>query len=142
MRMNAMLGNLLDYKLAAEDALRGSGVSFAIVRPVALTEEPPGMPLEVDQGDVVKGKVSRDDVAQLCVAMLTGEAGTSCIDTTFEVKSSVPFSQPWTEADSDAAGRGAKRDWAALLAGLKPGVTGRTVKGVYTGRNVESASVK
>ena len=141
-RMNAMLGNLLDYKLAAEDALRGSGVSFAIVRPVALTEEPPGMPLEVDQGDVVKGKVSRDDVAQLCVAMLTGEAGTSCIDTTFEVKSSVPFSQPWTEADSDAAGRGAKRDWAALLAGLKPGVTGRTVKGVYTGRNVESASVK
>ena len=141
-RMNAMLGNLLDYKLAAEDALRGSGVPFAILRPVALTEEPPGMPLEVDQGDVVKGKVSRDDVAQLCVAMLTGAAGRSCIDTTFEVKSSVPFSQPWTEADADAAGRGAQRDWPALLAGLKPGVTGRTVKGVYTGRNIESASMK
>lgn len=137
-RMNAMLGNLLDYKLAAEDALRGSGLPFAIVRPVALTEEPPGMPLEVDQGDSVKGKVSRDDVAALCVAMVTGAAGDSCTDTTFEVKSTVPFSQPWTESDADAAGRGAQRDWAALLKDLKPGVTGRTIQGVYTGRNVET----
>ncbi len=40
--------------LVGEDALRGSGVPFAVVRPTALTEEPAGMPVELDQGDVVK----------------------------------------------------------------------------------------
>lgn len=45
---------------AAEDALRASGAPFAIVRPVALTEEPAGMPLVFDQGDTLKGKVSRE----------------------------------------------------------------------------------
>ncbi len=45
---------------AAEDELRASGVPFAIVRPVALTEEPAGMPLVFDQGDTLKGKVSRE----------------------------------------------------------------------------------
>ena len=45
---------------AAEDELRASGVPFAIVRPVALTEEAGGMPLVVDQGDTLKGKVSRE----------------------------------------------------------------------------------
>lgn len=45
---------------AAEDELRASGVPFAIVRPVALTEEPAGMPLVLEQGDTLKGKVSRE----------------------------------------------------------------------------------
>lgn len=40
--------------LAGEDVLRSSGVPFAIVRPTALTDEPGGMPLEVDQGDTIK----------------------------------------------------------------------------------------
>ncbi len=39
---------------AGEDALRASGVPYAIVRPTALTEEPAGMPVELDQGDIVK----------------------------------------------------------------------------------------
>ena len=43
--------------LVAEDELRASGVPFAVVRPVALTEEPEGMPLVLDQGDTMKGKV-------------------------------------------------------------------------------------
>jgi hypothetical protein len=132
-RMNAMLGGILDFKLAAEDALRASGVGYrvvgcrqqygvvrqqlwrarrcclplsvlspggeaypcggarhswapkpvypspacgclshcfvrgggrapragvpaAIVRPCALTEEPRGMPLVIDQGDVIKAR--------------------------------------------------------------------------------------
>ena len=45
---------------AAEDELRASGVPFAIVRPTALTEEAGGMPLVVEQGDTLKGKVSRE----------------------------------------------------------------------------------
>lgn len=49
MKLNDQLGGLLTYKLAAEDALRGSGAPFAIIRPCALTEEPAGAEL-VRQG--------------------------------------------------------------------------------------------
>jgi hypothetical protein len=41
---------------------------------------------------VIKGKVSRDEVAGLCVALLGLPAAA---DTTFEIKSTIPFSQPW-----------------------------------------------
>jgi len=128
-KMNDMLGGLLTYKLASEDALRASGIGAAIVRPCALTEEPNGMPVEFGQGDVLKGKISRDDVAELCVSLLDCPGGA---DVSFEIKSTVPFSQPWTEEDS----QGAKgRDWADELrkADLQAGVTGKTIDGVYTG---------
>lgn len=39
--------------------MRASGVPFAIVRPVALTEEPAGAELVLEQGDCIRGKVSR-----------------------------------------------------------------------------------
>lgn len=132
-KMNDMLGGILTYKLKAEDALRSSGVPFAIVRPVALTEEPEGMPLRLEQGDTVRGKVSREDVAELCVQLLSQPAG---LDTTFEVASTVPFSQPWTV---DPASPPAPRDWAALLEGaeLKQRVTGKTVGGRYLGKEPE-----
>ena len=44
---------------AGEDVVRGSGVPYAIVRPVALTEEPAGAELVLDQGDTIRGKISR-----------------------------------------------------------------------------------
>ncbi|KAL4448009.1 hypothetical protein ABPG75_005228 [Micractinium tetrahymenae] len=130
-RMNEELGGILTYKLAAEDALRASGVPFSIVRPVALTEEPRGMPLVFDQGDTLKGKVSREDIADLCVALLGLPAAAG---TTFEVGSTVPFSQPW-EGDATAP----PRDWAALVqgAGLKKRVTGKTIRGRYLGKEPE-----
>lgn len=37
-----------------EDFVRTSGVPFAVVRPVALTEEPAGAELLLDQGDTIK----------------------------------------------------------------------------------------
>jgi len=89
--------------------------------------------LQVDQGDVVKGKISRDDVAQLCVALLDESVAA---DTTFEIKSTVPFSTPFV---ADPAAPVTARDWGSLLrgAGLKQGVTGKTVNGVYTGKEPE-----
>ena len=162
----------------AEDALRGSGVPFAIVRPVALTEEAGGMPVKIEQGDTLKGKISREvraaapalaleglpaagwlrarwrcksaararpcqppsssppptraqDIADLCVALLDTPAAA---DTTFEVGSTVPFSQPW-----EGVAAAPPRDWAATLreAGLRRRVTGKTIDGVYTGREPE-----
>mmetsp|Transcript_45770 Transcript_45770/g.145901 ORF Transcript_45770/g.145901 Transcript_45770/m.145901 type:complete len:268 (-) Transcript_45770:57-860(-) len=134
--MNDALGGILTYKLAGEDAVRSSGIPFAVVRPAALTEEPRGMELEFQQGDVLKGKVSRDDIAELCVACLERP---EVVDTTFEVKSTVPFSQPWT---IDEANPPPARDWSAELgkAGLRKGVTGKTINGVYTGTEVEASA--
>lgn len=42
--------------LQGEDVLRDSGVPYAVVRPTALTEEPAGAELVVDQGDVIKAR--------------------------------------------------------------------------------------
>lgn len=111
-RLNDALGGLLTYKLKGEEALMGSGVPFAIIRPVALTEaraprcdaacwacalrpasgcpaclasaptfvpprpgarlqEPVGAPLEVDQGDTIKGKISREEIADLTAFCLS-----------------------------------------------------------------------
>jgi hypothetical protein len=133
-KLNDALGGLLTYKLAGEDAIRESGVPAVVVRPCALTEEPAGAPLELDQGDVIKGKISREEVADLCVSLLKLP---SAVGTTFEIKSTVPFSQPW--APEEAA---APRDWAAELsgAGIRPGVTGKTVNGVYTGKELEASA--
>ena len=134
-KMNAMLGGILDWKLAAEDALRASGLPAAVVRPVALTEEPGGMPVELDTGDTIKGKISRDDVADLCVALLACPAAAGL---TFEVKSTVPFSQPWEGPPPGTP----PRDWCATVAGagLEAGVTGKTVDGVYLGKRKEAAA--
>jgi uncharacterized protein YbjT (DUF2867 family) len=130
-KMNDMLGGLLTYKLASEDALRDSGIGACIVRPCALTEEPSGMPVEFGQGDVLKGKISRDDVAQLCVALLETPG---MADVSFEIKSTVPFSQPWTSDDSEQSGD-KDRSWPGVVqaASLEAGVTGKTIDGVYTG---------
>jgi uncharacterized protein YbjT (DUF2867 family) len=154
-KLNDALGGLLTYKLAGEQAVRDSGVPFCVVRPCALTEEPRGMPVLASQGDTIKGKVGRDDVAELCVEILAGKALSPGVgtDATFEIKSTVPFSQPWTpEASAEAlaaegvAGGGAAastRDWAKLLpaGGLRRGVTGRTIGGAYSGDAVEPGYV-
>jgi hypothetical protein len=57
----------------------------------------------------------------------------------------VPFSQPWQGPPGGEAAA-ARRDWFALLAGsgLRRGVTGRTLAGVYTGcvPEVEALAVR
>ncbi|KAL0352945.1 UNVERIFIED_CONTAM: hypothetical protein Sangu_0875800 [Sesamum angustifolium] len=92
-RMNKELGFILTYKLKGEDLIRESGIPYTIVRPCALTEEPAGADLIFDQGDNITGKISREEVARICVAAI--ESPYAC-DKTFEVKSVIPFSEPYT----------------------------------------------
>ncbi|RWR96305.1 NADH:ubiquinone oxidoreductase intermediate-associated protein 30 [Cinnamomum micranthum f. kanehirae] len=87
-RLNKELGFILTYKLKGEDLIRESGVPYTIIRPCALTEEPAGADLIFDQGDNITGKISREEVARICVAALGSHY--AC-DKTFEVKSVVPF---------------------------------------------------
>lgn len=84
-RMNEQLGGILTWKLKGEDYLRSSGIPYTIIRPCALTEEPGGQKLIAAQGDNIKGKVSREDLAELCVKLLDQP---SACHLTFEVKES------------------------------------------------------
>ncbi len=74
-------------------------------------------------------------MAELCVELLNLP---SALDTTFEIKSTVPFSQPF---EVDPANPPPARDWGALLSDVRPGVTGKTIDGIYTGREVEAEVV-
>lgn len=82
-RMNDQLGGILTWKLRGEDAVRESGLRYTIIRPCALTEEAGGKALIFEQGDNIRGKVSREDIAELCVQVLEQ---TKACNLTFEVK--------------------------------------------------------
>lgn len=81
-KLNQQLGGILTWKLRAEELVRQSGLPYTIIRPCALTEEPGKQRLRFDQGDNLKGKVSREDIAELCVQALKLPQAHNC---TFEV---------------------------------------------------------
>ncbi|CAA3024484.1 Hypothetical predicted protein [Olea europaea subsp. europaea] len=105
--------------MVGEDVLRESGVPYTIVRPCALTEEPAGAELIFDQGDNITGKISREEVARICVAAL--ESPYVC-DKTFEVKSVIPFSEPYTV---DPENPPPEKDYNVYFQTLKDGITGK-----------------
>jgi uncharacterized protein YbjT (DUF2867 family) len=82
-RLNEQLGGILTWKLRGEEVVRNSGLLYTIVRPCALTEKPGNKTLIFDQGDTMKGQVSRESIAKLCVQLLTVPSG---CNKTFEVK--------------------------------------------------------
>ncbi|NMG07529.1 CIA30 family protein [Brasilonema sp. UFV-L1] len=82
-KLNDQLGGILTWKLKGEDSLRESGISYTIIRPCALTEEVGGKEFIFEQGDNIRGKISREDVAKLCVEALQQ---TKASNVTFEVK--------------------------------------------------------
>ncbi|KAJ7000057.1 protein HIGH CHLOROPHYLL FLUORESCENCE PHENOTYPE 173 [Populus alba x Populus x berolinensis] len=81
-RLNKELDFILTFKLKGEDLIRESGIPYAIVRPCALTEEPAGADLIFDQGDNITGKISREEIARICIAALESPYA---LDKTFEV---------------------------------------------------------
>jgi nucleoside-diphosphate-sugar epimerase len=65
-------GNVLDEKLVAEQYLRNSGIDYTIVRPGGLKAKPPSGALTISAEDTLNsGEVSRDLVADVCVASLS-----------------------------------------------------------------------
>lgn len=65
-------GNVLDEKIVAENYLRASGLDYTIVRPGGLKAKPPTGPLVISGEDTLNaGEISRDLVADVCVASLT-----------------------------------------------------------------------
>lgn len=120
-RLNKELGSILTFKLKGEDLIRESGIPYSIVRPCALTEEPAGADLIFDQGDNITGKISREEVARICVAAL--ESPYAC-DKTFEVKCVVPFSEQYTV---DPENPPPEKDYDVYFKSLKEGITGKEI---------------
>ncbi|XP_020205682.1 uncharacterized protein LOC109790844 isoform X2 [Cajanus cajan] len=118
-RLNKELEYILTFKLKGEDLLRESGIPYVIVRPCALTEEPAGADLIFDQGDNITGKISREEIARICVAAL--DSPYVC-DKTFEVKSVIPFSEPFTV---DPANPPPEKDYDIYFKNLGEGITGK-----------------
>nr|XP_009381202.1 PREDICTED: uncharacterized protein LOC103969413 [Musa acuminata subsp. malaccensis] len=118
-RLNKELGFVLTYKLKGEDLLRESGIPYAIVRPCALTEEPAGADLIFDQGDNITGKISREEIARICIAAL--DSPYAC-GKTFEVKSTVPFSELYV---IDPENPPPEKDYDEYFKNLKEGITGK-----------------
>ncbi len=103
-KLNDQLGGILTWKLKGEDSLRDSRINYTIIRPCALTEEPGGKEFIFEQGDNIRGRISRDDVAKLCVQVL--EEPKAC-NVTFEVKegekntANINWSQLFSQLKSD-----------------------------------------
>lgn len=67
-----VFGNALDEKLVAENYLRKSGIDYTIVRPGGLKSKPATGALKISGEDTLNsGEISRDLVAEVCVASLT-----------------------------------------------------------------------
>jgi uncharacterized protein YbjT (DUF2867 family) len=79
------LGGILTWKLRGEESVKASGIPYTIIRPCALTESAGGKELIFEQGDNIRGKISRDDVAEICVQAIKEPKASNL---TFEVKES------------------------------------------------------
>ena len=93
--LNKAFNNILKWKFAGEEALRASGVAYTIVRPGGLVNTPGGADAVVfAQGDTSGGRISREDVALICIAALQEPAA---INKTFETYSTEePGSNDWS----------------------------------------------
>ncbi|CAK9152633.1 unnamed protein product [Ilex paraguariensis] len=120
-RLNKELGFILTFKLKGEDLIRESGIPYTIVRPCALTEEPAGADLIFEQGDNITGKISREEIARICVAAL--ESPYAC-GKTLEVKSVIPFSEPYTV---DPENPPPEKDYEVYFKTLEDGITGKEI---------------
>ncbi|MEM9529859.1 MAG: SDR family oxidoreductase [Pseudomonadota bacterium] len=102
--LNKNFGNVLIWKLKGEDNLRASGLAYTVVRPGGLSDDAARTgKLVLDQGDTLEtGRISRADVAEICVAALSSPAARN---RTFEVI-----------AEAGAT----DRDWDGLFTPLQP----------------------
>jgi uncharacterized protein YbjT (DUF2867 family) len=90
--LNTVAKGIMEAKIQGEDAIREmyrdprlveAGIGYTVIRPGGLTSDDPvgASGLELNQGDSKSGRLSRQDVASLCVSCLDSAAA---FDTTFE----------------------------------------------------------
>jgi nucleoside-diphosphate-sugar epimerase len=92
-------GNVLDEKLVAERYLRQSGIDYTIVRPGGLKAQPPSGNLVISgENTLNSGEISRDTVADVCVAAVFDPASKDKVVEIFESEekgASAPPKDKW-----------------------------------------------
>ena len=131
-----LFGKIMEEKIKGEDAVRNlyagaEGVTYTVIRPGGLTEEPGRgvAALELNQGDTKSGRISRYDVANLCIEStfypeLTGGTTYECYDAdTGKSLNSVGMSNIMKQKTDPAeftTGKERNGDsWKALFTGLE-----------------------
>ena len=145
-------GGVMRAKIEGEDAVRAmyvarDGCDYVIVRPGGLTEDPArgASAMELNQGDEKSGRVSREDVASLCVAAAMAAGTELARNTTFECYWADTVNDLRDVGVSNAlgmfSGDGAKapvaptgkerrgETWVELLDGLEPDRPGAAQQG-------------
>jgi nucleoside-diphosphate-sugar epimerase len=78
-------GQVLDEKIVAEKYLRQSGLDYTIVRPGGLKAQPPSGKLVISgENTLNSGEISRDTVADVCVAAVFDSASKNKVVEIFE----------------------------------------------------------
>lgn len=131
-----LFGKIMEEKIKGEDSVRAlysgvEGSTYTVIRPGGLTEEPArGVDsLELNQGDTKSGRISRYDVASLCIEStfhpsLTGGTTFECYDAdTGKALSSVGMSNIMKQKTDPAefvTGKERRGDtWEKLFTGLE-----------------------
>ena len=72
--LRLLMGPVLQAKTQSEAAVTACGVSYTIVRPGALTDAAASGNVAFGEGGKINGKVSRADIARVCVDALSNPA--------------------------------------------------------------------
>ena len=95
-----LFGNIMAEKIVGEDRVRAlyaaqpdGGLGYTIVRPGGLTLEPArgAAALELNQGDTKSGRISRADVAALCVECVGARAASRATFECYEADTAKPL---------------------------------------------------
>ncbi|CAK0911986.1 unnamed protein product [Prorocentrum cordatum] len=137
-----LFGGIMAEKISGENRVRAlyaglpvSDVGYTVVRPGGLTEQPArgASAIELSQGDAFSGRISRADVAELCLAAVDSEAARGATVECYDADTAKPleavgiFNLPapdvlhHTSSDGGGARAGAAlrgETWEALLAGV------------------------
>ena len=139
-----LFGGIMRAKIEGEDAVRALYYEreddfYTIVRPGGLTEDPPRgvSACELNQGDDVSGRVSREDVAAVCVECLKRDDAKNATFELYYRDTGKPMAEVFasnankeTDGERQMGPRGRRGEtWDELFAGLEADAPGIPQKG-------------
>ena len=142
-----LFGGIMRNKILGEDAVRAlyfdrPGQYYTVVRPGGLTEDPARgvSALELNQGDEMSGRISREDVAAICVESITRDDAANATFECYSWDAAKPLGEVGlsnmmkaTNGEGEEVKKtGSERrgaTWDAIFAGLTPDVPGAKQQG-------------
>jgi hypothetical protein len=141
-----LFGGIMRNKILGEDAVRAlyfdrPGQFYTVVRPGGLSEDPArGVgALELNQGDEISGRISREDVAAICIESITRDDAANATFECYNSDAAKPLGEVGlsnmmkaTSADGDVEKTGKERrgaTWDEIFADLAADVPGAKQQG-------------